>query len=137
MLAGGMSVLALVGRTRELAGLEAALERAVAGRGDLVLLSGGPGIGQTRLAQELCGVARRRGIAAFWGRTWEVPGAPSCWPWVQVLQAFARLPQTAAALEDPSASAALAPLLRPADAHPGVEDPERATFQLGSALVGL
>ena len=132
-----MSVRALVGRSRELAGLEAALERAVAGRGNVVLLSGEPGIGKTRLAEELAEVARRGGISVFWGRTWEVPGAPACWPWVQVLQSFAQLPEAAALLDAPAVRAALAPLLRATDVQPGFEDPERATFQLGAALVDL
>ena len=39
-----------VGRQREMAALEAALEEALAGRGKLVMLVGEPGIGKTRTA---------------------------------------------------------------------------------------
>src|SRR5262245_28473095 len=46
-----------VGRERELAQLEAALHDACAGQGRLVLVSGEPGIGKTRLTSELARVA--------------------------------------------------------------------------------
>ncbi|HTP25775.1 MAG TPA: ATP-binding protein [Anaeromyxobacteraceae bacterium] len=82
-----MTFRALLGRARELADLEAALEGALAGHGGVFLLSGEPGIGKTRLTEELAEEARRRGAAVLWGRAWEVEGAPTCWPWVQVLRA--------------------------------------------------
>ena len=48
---------AFVGRERELAELRAGLDEVSAGRGRLFLLSGEPGIGKTRLAEE---ISRRR-----------------------------------------------------------------------------
>ncbi len=42
-----------VGRQREMAELMAALDDALGGRGRLVMLAGEPGIGKTRIAQEL------------------------------------------------------------------------------------
>jgi len=47
-----------VGRTSELASLHDALAAALAGRGRLVLLVGEPGIGKTRLAEEIAARAR-------------------------------------------------------------------------------
>jgi DNA-binding SARP family transcriptional activator/tetratricopeptide (TPR) repeat protein len=77
-----------VGREHELAALTAALEHALAGRGRLVLVGGEPGIGKSRLAEELLGTARPRGARVCVGRCWEAGGAPAYWPWVQALRAY-------------------------------------------------
>jgi hypothetical protein len=77
----------LVGRERHLVELWSALDEAVAGRGGLLLLAGEPGVGKTRLAEELAAEAAGRGVLVVWGRGWEGPGAPAFWPWVQVLRA--------------------------------------------------
>src|SRR6188472_4328621 len=79
-----------VGRETELATLLAGLDRAASGRGGLILLGGEPGIGKSRLADELAAVARTRGFVVLWGRAWEDPGAPPYWPWVQVLRSYLR-----------------------------------------------
>jgi predicted ATPase len=78
----------LVGRARELASLLSALDDAASGRGRLILLSGEPGIGKSRLADELGEIARRRGATVLWGRCWEAGGAPAYWPWVQAIRAY-------------------------------------------------
>jgi len=77
----------LVGRQRELECLATALETVMAGRGRLVLVAGEPGIGKTRLVEELANRAEARGAMVTWGRCQEVDGAPPYWPWVQVLRA--------------------------------------------------
>jgi len=79
-----------VGREREMAALVGALEDALAGRGRLVLLSGEPGIGKTRLAEEFAVTVRDAGAQVFWGRCYEGDGAPAFWPWVYVLRAGMR-----------------------------------------------
>ena len=76
-----------VGREHEIAELGAALDDAFAGRGALVLLVGEPGIGKSRLAEELVRQARSRGARVLVGRCWEAGGAPAYWPWVQSLRA--------------------------------------------------
>jgi DNA-binding SARP family transcriptional activator len=81
---------AFVGREAELAELTAGLAEAFAGRGRLFLLSGEPGIGKSRLAEELIGRARSRGGMVLVGRCWEAGGAPAYWPWVQSLRAYVR-----------------------------------------------
>ena len=65
---------ALVGRARELELLEGWLDAARAGSGRLVLCAGEPGIGKTRLAQELAGRALARGTAVAWARCAEADG---------------------------------------------------------------
>ncbi|MEA2973841.1 MAG: hypothetical protein QOG82_2299 [Actinomycetota bacterium] len=78
----------LVGRRRELDALLARLEAARGGAGRLVLCAGEPGIGKTRLAQELAGLALAGGTAVAWGRGFEGEGAPAFWPWHQVLRSL-------------------------------------------------
>ncbi len=78
----------LVGRRRELDALAGWLAAARGGRGRLVLCAGEPGIGKTRLAQELAGLAAAQGVAVAWGRCVEVEGAPAYWPWRLVLRAL-------------------------------------------------
>ena len=56
----------LVGRERELAALESALEEARDGRGLMVALVGEPGIGKSRLAHETAGRAETGGFATAW-----------------------------------------------------------------------
>jgi DNA-binding SARP family transcriptional activator/tetratricopeptide (TPR) repeat protein len=81
---------AFVGREGELAELVGGLDDAFAGRGRLFLLVGEPGIGKSRLAEELIADARARGARVLVGRCWEAGGAPAYWPWVQALRAYVR-----------------------------------------------
>ena len=57
----------LIGREKELAELEGFWNRAERGEGHLVLLSGEPGVGKTRLAEELVAYARQRGAVVLDG----------------------------------------------------------------------
>ncbi len=75
-----------VGRQRELADLNGALDEALSGHGRLVMLVGEPGIGKTRLAQELASVAEDRGAQVLWGRCYEDQGMPPYWPWTQAMR---------------------------------------------------
>jgi len=79
----------LIGRDGELRALAAAFERAAAGRGRLIAITGEPGIGKTRLVEEF---VRRTGLPAsrvLRGRCPEQAGAPSFWPWTRMLRAHA------------------------------------------------
>ena len=78
----------LVGRDRELRILDDAV--AAASRGDraVLMITGEPGIGKTRLLEELVTrVIAADGIAS-WGRTWEVGHTPPFFPWTEVLAAL-------------------------------------------------
>ena len=61
-----------IGRHQEMAELEEVLDDALSGRGRIVMLAGEPGIGKTRLAQELafpCGIEGRSGAMGLVLRT--------------------------------------------------------------------
>jgi DNA-binding CsgD family transcriptional regulator len=79
-----------VGRQREIGELKAALEEALSGQGRLVMLAGEPGIGKTRIAEELAAYATLNGAQALWGRCHFAEGAPPYWPWVQVIRSYVR-----------------------------------------------
>jgi DNA-binding SARP family transcriptional activator/tetratricopeptide (TPR) repeat protein len=79
-----------VGREPQLAELLAGLDEALAGRGRLFLLAGEPGIGKSRLAEQLAAQAKARGAEVLVGRCWEAGGAPAYWPWVQALRTYVR-----------------------------------------------
>jgi tetratricopeptide (TPR) repeat protein len=71
---------ALHGREHPLGELRARLSAAQAGRGQLVLVSGDPGIGKTALATALASEAEAGGAAVTWGRAWEFAEAPPYFP---------------------------------------------------------
>src|SRR5258708_34288305 len=75
-----------VGRERELGELRASLASVAGGRGQLFCLTGEPGIGKTRLAEEISTDAERAGAKVAWGRCWEGGGAPAFWPWTRALR---------------------------------------------------
>ena len=90
MLPRSSSIAELVGRESELAVLRASLDQACTGMGGVALLAGEPGIGKTRLAEELAAEARLRGARVLWGRCYEGEGAPPFWPWIQIIRAYTR-----------------------------------------------
>src|SRR5690349_11521450 len=75
-----------LGRSSEMSELEAGIADLDTGRGSLFLLTGEPGIGKTRLADEAGRAAAARGVTVHWGRAWEAGGAPSYWPFIQALR---------------------------------------------------
>ena len=91
----------LAGRDRELAMLRRWLAEALAGHGRLVVLTGPPGIGKTRLAEELADGARQAGQRVLWGRAVEERGAPPLWPWRRILDAAGGASERDRLAEDP------------------------------------
>ncbi|MCI0830090.1 MAG: AAA family ATPase [Chloroflexi bacterium] len=77
-----------IGRQQELAVLTTALDEALSGRGQMVMLSGEPGIGKTRLAQELASRAQSLGAEVMWGWCYEGDGAPPYWPWTTAITSY-------------------------------------------------
>ncbi len=130
-----------VGRVNEMTELNSALDSTLQGRGQTVMFAGDPGIGKTRLTEELAESARKQGFAVHWGRCYEDTGAPPYWPWTQILRAFTSSANPDLLTEQMANSAGVAsvisdifpdiknhfPKLEPA---PVVADPESARFRL-------
>jgi DNA-binding SARP family transcriptional activator/tetratricopeptide (TPR) repeat protein len=74
-----------VGRAAELARLSEVLDLARRGT-QVAAVVGEAGIGKTRLAGELCELARARGHRVVWGHGWDDAAAPPHWPWTQVVR---------------------------------------------------
>ena len=131
----------LVGRVGELDRLRSDLEDAFAGRGRIALLTGEPGIGKTRLAEELGAHATSRGALVVWGQCYSGRGAPTFWPWTQTIRTLVEhLPSdmvTAALGRGAAEIGRLVPEVR--DLVPDLEsppplDPEFERFRLCDAL---
>ena len=80
-----------VGREGERADLRRLLDQTVRGHGALVMIGGEPGVGKTRLAEELLLEARQRGLLCLTGHCNEMAGAPPYIPFVEILEATARI----------------------------------------------
>ena len=78
-----------VGREHEVEELCAAVDEAIGGRGQVVLIAGEPGIGKTRLAEQVAVYAQMREAVVLWGSCYEGEGAPPYWPWVQIIRTYA------------------------------------------------
>jgi transcriptional regulator with XRE-family HTH domain/tetratricopeptide (TPR) repeat protein len=87
---GARPAFQLSGRDRELADLIGANERALAGDGRLLLVSGEPGIGKTRLVQELTVHAGNRGCVIVTGRCYESQQRAAFYPILEVLASLHR-----------------------------------------------
>ena len=89
-----------VGRESERAELMGFLDRAIAGQGALVMIGGEPGIGKTRIAEEIAAEGVKRGMLALTGRCYETETAPPYIPFVEILETAARGATRSEALRD-------------------------------------
>ena len=80
-----------VGRESERAELRRLLDQSAKGRGALALIGGEPGVGKTRLAEEMALEARQRGLLTLTGHCYETEGAPPYIPFVEVVEGSARV----------------------------------------------
>jgi serine/threonine protein kinase len=80
-----------VGRESELSKLRAHVERARSGIGNLVLVGGEPGVGKTRLTEEILSEAREHGFLVLEGHCYELEGGQPYLPWVESFDLAMRL----------------------------------------------
>ena len=78
----------LIGRSEELGILRRTVEPALAAGTGLAVVEGEPGVGKTRLLEEITAEVGRRGAQVVWGNCVDGDGTPSMWPWVQVASAL-------------------------------------------------
>jgi len=76
-----------VGRDEERAELRRYLEQAAQGQGSLIMIGGEPGVGKTRISEELLAEAADNGFLTLTGHCYEMEGAPPYIPFVEIMQA--------------------------------------------------
>lgn len=82
---GAVPIGLLVGRRGELARVSRAAEEVWSGAGRLVLLAGEPGVGKTRIAQEMALALGRRGFLVVTGRCYESERSAPFSPFLEAL----------------------------------------------------
>ena len=80
-----------VGRDAEQAELGRWLDRAARGRGGLVLVGGEPGVGKTRLVEQVLETARQQRCLTLTGRCYEVEGSAPFIPFVEIIEQYTRV----------------------------------------------
>ncbi|HUG16668.1 MAG TPA: AAA family ATPase [Thermomicrobiales bacterium] len=133
-----------VGRRWEIDELRAALDEVANGAGQIVLLAGEPGIGKTRLVEEIVASVSSHDIAVYWGRCDDWEGSPAYWPWSQILSPIVETVDFETLTSWMGGSAALLAQIVPGVAGPRElsvqlppRDSEQARFELFSAVADL
>jgi class 3 adenylate cyclase/tetratricopeptide (TPR) repeat protein len=140
---GSLPVGALVARGEELTRLLEALEASGAGQGRLLLLAGEPGIGKTRLAQELTRAAHDRGFLVAAGRCYQPEHTVPYYPFLDALATLWDIAPAAirseAARRWPHLGALLPEALPvpPASETPGQDDQQRVFRALTGFLEAM
>jgi tetratricopeptide (TPR) repeat protein len=110
-------------------------------QGQIVLLTGEPGIGKTRLAETLTHFAAMSGATVLSARCHEAEGAPAFWPWLQIVRS--RLNSSPAELlaadlgRDAGPIAQVVPDIRallPDTPEPPALDPDQARFRFFESM---
>ena len=127
--AGTAGAPALIGRKQEMDRLMAAVgETAATSRERVILLTGEPGVGKTRIATEVIADVRRRGGVVLDGTAYEVESSRPYGPWIDALR---RLSPDAV---DAAIRASLAPLM---PELPNAPEAELSRDRLFSAVAQL
>ena len=133
-----------VDREAELGRLESAHAAAVAGRGQVVLISGDPGVGKSRLAEQLARLAARQGTRVLQARGEDETASSPYAVWVDLLGSLIEATSVEAVRSSAGASATELGRLVPALARPtearregGDADGEGADRRLFSGVAGI
>ncbi|HEX6799795.1 MAG TPA: AAA family ATPase [Ktedonobacterales bacterium] len=131
----------LVGREAERADLLGVVEATAAGSGQLVTIAGEPGIGKTRLAQEVMLACRERQFLVSTGRCYEPHRAVPYYPFLEALSALVAAAPEALRAELPARWPSLARLLPeqpvPAPSTPPGASPQEEQQRLFWAVTGF
>jgi DNA-binding CsgD family transcriptional regulator len=133
-----------IGRQQELARLVARIQTMEPAGGGLVLVGGEPGIGKTRIVQELADRARRAGWQVLLGRAYDTTGMPPYLPFAEALRPHLRSCPSARLRAQIDAGAHAVALLVP-DLHQRLPDlpphpplsPEHARYRLFEAVTDV
>jgi ATP/maltotriose-dependent transcriptional regulator MalT len=79
-----------VGREEERTWLREIIDSTQGGAGGLVMIGGEPGVGKSRLAQQMAREGRDRGFRVFTGHCYEREGDLPYMPWVEIIEAAAQ-----------------------------------------------
>lgn len=127
----------LISRSAESRQLVDALNSARLGNGNLVFLTGDPGVGKSRLASELCNLASERGLQVVSGRAVESASPLPFRPVTEALMKIARTNSIPDSAEIADYRPALATLV-PVWSQPGADGKaEISPLILGEALIRL
>ncbi|HEV8623842.1 MAG TPA: AAA family ATPase [Acidimicrobiia bacterium] len=77
-----------VGREAEQARLDQRLAEAAGGHGGVVMVAGEPGLGKTRLSEELARQAARQGCDVLWGHCFDGEWTPPYTPFAEIIEAL-------------------------------------------------
>jgi len=109
-----------------------------------VILAGEPGIGKTRIAQELARRAQEHKANVLWGWCYEPEGATSYWPWVDSLRTYVQATEPVLLRRQSGSGAAAVGKMIPEilTALDGVEaasamNPDQARFRLFDSITGF
>ena len=110
----------LIGRGREVEAVRAAVESALRGEGQALLVTGEPGIGKTRLVAEASRLAQEAGARVLVGTAVEGGGMPAFYPFYEAMRPLVRELETAETARDRLSVLAAAGV---ASARAGLEAP--------------
>jgi len=133
-----------VGRENELEQLRSGIDKVLSGQGRLLFLVGEPGIGKTRTSEELATYGGLRGARVLWGRCYEGEGAPTYWPWLQIVRSYVKDRDPSALLAEMGGGASVIAEVVPEvrERLPGLQPapalgPEEARFRLFDSLTNF
>ena len=134
-----------VGRENELAQIMETFDAVDQGDGRVILLSGEPGIGKTRIAETVTEMASNREFITLHSRCDQAEITPPYWPWIQIFRGLFDMYDASDIDSDKKAlisivseiDSQIGRLFSNLPAEPAIEDPVSARFRLFDAITSL